>query len=125
VEVTIKARVEPSPDGGQWALWVLGLVTAGLSAYLTTGPERRRLRSLRAGLHADDDDEEDAGGMHVHDLGLAHAVALVVIGSTARPPSIRPVSLLLMFNSVQNACVRACACGVRVRARTCVTRSIA
>ena len=32
VAVIVKARVEPAPDGGQWALWLMGLGTADFAA---------------------------------------------------------------------------------------------
>ena len=86
VEVVVQARLEAGHDGGQWVLWLFGLATAALAAALTTRPERRHLCRLRAGLRpGEEEEEEDSAGIRVHDLGLPHAVALVVVCSTARP----------------------------------------
>jgi hypothetical protein len=81
----VQARVEAAHDGGQWILWLLGLATAALAAALTTRPERRHLSRLRAGLRPGEEEEEESMEMRVHDLGLPHAVALVVVCSTACP----------------------------------------
>ena len=80
----MKARAVPVQDGSEWLLWLFGVVAACLAALISTEPERLRVKELIQGTR-DRHDDDLQGTFPMQNLGLAHAVGLVVAASTVYP----------------------------------------